>query len=61
MPDTLSRVLTDNERKATADRLWKIIAMCDAGRPISDIREAIKHTVQEIEPWLAEYSKRSAA
>lgn len=57
MPDALSATLSPPERKATADRLWKIIGMIDRGATPSAIREAVKHTVQEIEPWLAEYSK----
>lgn len=40
MPDSLT--LSPVERKAAADRLWQVIAMCDAGRPVSDIREAVR-------------------
>lgn len=55
--NALSPTLSPLERKQAADRLWKIIGMIDQGATPSAIREAVKHTVQEIEPWLAEYSK----
>lgn len=45
----LSPTLTNSERKAAADRLWQVIAMCDAGRPVSDIREAIRFTAHAME------------
>lgn len=57
MPDTLSVSLYPWERKQTADRLWKIIQMIDAGRPHSDLREAVVLTVRDIEPFLAEYPR----
>jgi len=57
MPDSLPVTLYPWERKATADRLWKIIGMIDAGRPLSDLREAVSLTVREIEPFLAEYPR----
>jgi hypothetical protein len=57
MPDTLPVTLYPWERKATADRLWKLIAMIDAQRPASELREAVVFTVREIEPFLAEYPK----
>lgn len=57
MPDTLPVSLYPWERKQTADRLWKIIQMIDAGRPHSDLREAVVLTVRDIEPFLAEYPK----
>jgi hypothetical protein len=33
MPDTT--VLTPVERRRAADRLWQVIAMCDAGRYVA--------------------------
>lgn len=50
MPDTLTVHLSPVERITTAERLWKIIAMCDAGRSTSDIRDALKYMAQDIEP-----------
>lgn len=47
MPDSLS--LSPVERKAAADRLWKIIAMCDDGASVSDIREAIRYTAHALD------------
>ena len=32
-----------------ADRLWRVIAMCDAHCPVSDIREAVKLTAFALE------------
>lgn len=47
MPDTV--ILAPVERKAAADRLWRIIAMCDQDAPLSDIREAIRFTAFAME------------
>jgi hypothetical protein len=47
MPDTT--VLTPVERRRAADRLWQVIAMCDAGKPVSDIREAVTLTAFAME------------
>jgi hypothetical protein len=47
MPDSL--ILAPVERKAAADRLWRIIAMCDQGAPVSDIREAVRLTAFAME------------
>lgn len=58
MPDTLAPLLTEPERKATADRLWKVIEMIDAGRPPSEIREATVFTVRQIEPFNAQYQEK---
>lgn len=57
MPDSLSPTLSSVERRVTANRLWRIIGMIDAKRPLSDLREAVTLTVREIEPFLAEYPK----
>lgn len=61
MPDTLAPRLTEAERKATADRLWKVMAMVDRRAPYTDLKEALLLTVREIEPFGAEYSKEKAA
>jgi hypothetical protein len=47
MPDTT--VLTPVERRRAADRLWQVIAMCDAGKPVSDIREAVRYVAFAME------------
>ncbi len=48
MPD-IPETLSNAERKLAADRLWRIVHMCDAGRPVSDIREAVKFTATAID------------
>lgn len=48
MPD-VPETLTNAERKRLGDRLWRVIAMCDAGKPVSDIREAIRFTAMAID------------
>lgn len=48
MPD-IPETLTNAERKLAADRLWRIVSMCDAGRPVSDIREAARFTAHAID------------
>ena len=57
MPDTLSPTLSAVERKTTADRLWKIVAMIDRRASHWELREAVTLTVRAIEPFLAEYPK----
>ena len=57
MPDSLSPLLTTAERKACADRLWRIAPMIDAKASYWELREAVTLTVREIEPFLAEYPK----
>jgi hypothetical protein len=41
--------LPEDERRKEADRLWAIIRMCDEGKPLSDIREAIRFTAFVLE------------
>lgn len=45
IPETLSNA----ERRMLSDRLRKIVAMCDAKRPLSDIREAVHVTAYAVE------------
>lgn len=42
-------MLSNAERQRLSDRLRKIVRMCDAGRPVSDIRAAIHHTAYALE------------
>lgn len=48
MPD-IPEMLSNAERKVLADRLWRVISMCDAGRSISDIRGALRLTAHAVE------------
>ena len=48
MPDA-PETLSNAERKLAADRLWRAVAMCDAGKPVADIREAIRFTAHALE------------
>lgn len=41
--------LSNAERERLSARLRKIVAMCDARRPLSDIREAVHLTAYAIE------------
>ncbi len=41
--------MEDPERKILADRLWKVIAMCDGEASKADIREAVKLTAFALE------------
>lgn len=57
MPDTLNPVLTEAERKTTADRLWKIMAAIDRRESYSAIKGMVELTVRAIEPFGGEYPK----
>ena len=48
MPD-IPETLSNAERRRLADRLWRVVAMCDAGKPVSDIREAVRFTAHALE------------
>lgn len=57
MPDSLSPLLTEAERKATADRLWKLVEMIDAQKSPAELREAVLFTARQIEPFAARYQE----
>lgn len=57
MPDTLSPMLSEMERKHVADRLHALVLMCDAGKSISDLRVGLRWLLRDIEPFGAEYPK----
>lgn len=42
-------MLSNSERKLTADRLWKIIGQIDSGASLSTIREAVRFTAFALE------------
>ncbi len=41
--------MTDAERKLLSDRLRKIVAMCDEGKSVSAIRDAVHLTAYTVE------------
>lgn len=48
MPDA-PETLSNAERRVLSERLRKIVVMCDAHRPLSDIRQAVAFTAYAVE------------
>lgn len=58
MPDALSPILAEAERRQTADRLWRVIDMVRRHEPAWRVEEALVLTVRGIEPQYAQYEER---